>query len=213
MTRRRENDEWTFPDRKQWWLRTHPTLTHLSYSFFTFFPMPRCSVVRPSWVNRNQVIMFHKRSLPKYGLLFFLIFSSKKVESRQWLRMAYRFCIHSCCAESQYIFFQTCMSSYSFHLCGNYIIFHPIISLVMLYFSLWSQCWFATSSVPTSPTTKSQWTLGFLYTIYCCVCLPITCPFTGGQYCPLTIIWIAVVLVVNRSPTVLHERHYQSPPP
>lgn len=79
MTRRRENDEWTFPDRKQRWLRTHPTLTHLSYSFFTFFPMPRCSVVRPSWVNRNQVIMFHKRSLPKYGLLFFSFSQARKL--------------------------------------------------------------------------------------------------------------------------------------
>lgn len=50
----------------------HPTLTRLLYPFFTFFPLPRLclSPVRP-WVNRNQVIIFHKYTPPKYGLYSF----------------------------------------------------------------------------------------------------------------------------------------------
>lgn len=60
---------------------------------------------------------------------------------------------------------------------------------------------------PSHPRPQElQWTLSWrLYTVHCCVCLPITCLFTAGQYCPLTIIWLAVVLLaadVNRSPTV-----------
>lgn len=85
MTRRRENDEWTFPDRKRRWLKRHPTLTHLSHPFFTFIPLPRLTVVYPSWVNRNQVIMFHKYSSPKHVVAFFHFL--KKVESPQWLQM------------------------------------------------------------------------------------------------------------------------------